>query len=233
MNVQVQWSKGSDAVSKSFASLALFSALWSLPGCAKDFAGCAETAECEPAVDAGAGGGESSHGAGGMGPNPTEEGDGGADRNCGPNSRSCAGGCVDLNGCCTDDECASGQACTDGVCGSCKISCPAPSRGSGQGVCQGEECTIRCAGGLTLCGDECVALQDDGNRCGACGKACEGGLVCAEGQCGVNCAGGKTACGASCADLATDVNNCGQLVRRVRPLIGNPGDQSQRVGNLD
>jgi hypothetical protein len=89
------------------------------------------------------------------------------------------------------------------------MNCPAPSKGSGQGICKGSDCTIRCADGLTLCGDECVSLQDDGTHCGNCTTACEGGLVCAAGKCGTTCPDGKSACGASCADLNGDVNHCG------------------------
>jgi hypothetical protein len=134
---------------------------------------------------------------------------GGGSSHCAPSEKECASGCVASDGCCTDAECATGQTCTEGVCSQCAADCPAPSRGSGQGICQGSACTIRCAEGLSLCGDACVSLTQDGENCGACDKPCEGGLVCQGGKCGSTCNAGLEACGASCADLKTDVNHCG------------------------
>jgi hypothetical protein len=148
-------------------------------------------------------------GNGGSGGNNSSSGSGGGMTGCSAGEKSCASGCVDSAGCCDDTECEAGETCTQGVCSSCSTDCPAPSRGSGQGVCKGTECTIRCATGLTLCGDACVALDQDGDNCGACDAPCEAGLVCQDRKCSSDCTEGRTACGASCAELSTDVNNCG------------------------
>ena len=133
----------------------------------------------------------------------------GGDSGCSANQKQCASGCVAQDGCCDDAQCKTDQTCTDGVCSQCAEDCPAPSQGSGQGICKGSSCTIRCADDLTLCGDACVALQQDGKHCGACDAPCTDGLVCQDGKCGSECAAGLTICGASCADLKGDVNHCG------------------------
>jgi hypothetical protein len=72
-----------------------------------------------------------------------------------------------------------------------------------------------CAAGLTRCGDTCVDLASDLNNCGACGSACESGLVavaCRNGLCErASCPAGQEFCGAvdGCRDLTTDPDHCG------------------------
>ncbi|MFH1437531.1 MAG: hypothetical protein ABIJ56_17625 [Pseudomonadota bacterium] len=71
-----------------------------------------------------------------------------------------------------------------------------------------------CDAGLTLCGGECVDLNNDPDNCGACGHACEPGRLCnGRGECSVQCGEGLTQCegagGPYCADLTSDPGNCG------------------------
>ncbi|MGH2616734.1 MAG: hypothetical protein ACRDJC_15985, partial [Thermomicrobiales bacterium] len=57
----------------------------------------------------------------------------------------------------------------------------------------------QCASGLRRCGSACVDLQTDMDNCGACGAACESGLVavaCRQGVCErADCPPGQTYCG--------------------------------------
>ena len=73
----------------------------------------------------------------------------------------------------------------------------------------------QCTAGQTDCNGACVDLQTDLNNCGACGNACESGLVAVECRSGVceraNCPVGQEFCGAvdGCRDLSTDPDHCG------------------------
>ena len=64
-----------------------------------------------------------------------------------------------------------------------------------------------CAGGLTLCGTQCVDLQTDPANCGSCGSACAEQRMCVTGAC--MCREGLTVCGSSCVNTSSDPLNCG------------------------
>ena len=70
-------------------------------------------------------------------------------------------------------------------CGSCNTSCadiPTPEGGSPYS-CQGGQCVTNCPSGFSLCGNKCVALQDDNLNCGSCGHVCSGNFACEGGSC--------------------------------------------------
>ncbi len=74
---------------------------------------------------------------------------------------------------------------------------------------------LGCAAGETCpsdmwdCGGLCYDLQNDSSNCGACGIACDEGLICVSGLCVLTCPEGMTECSGVCRDLQTDSNNCG------------------------
>ena len=68
----------------------------------------------------------------------------------------------------------------------------------------GEQCP-----GATLCDGTCVDIDIDPANCGACGTACEAGLVCQDGGCALECVGGTSDCSGSCVNLTNDTNHCG------------------------
>jgi Stigma-specific protein, Stig1 len=65
-----------------------------------------------------------------------------------------------------------------------------------------------CATGLNSCGGACVNTKTSNANCGACGAACDTGLVCSGGKCAIDCDGG-TKCPGGCYDLTSDPMHCG------------------------
>jgi hypothetical protein len=155
--------------------------------------------------------------------------------NCGTCGTACTfsnGTATCDNGMCTLQGCATGYGNCDSAaangcetdlqteikhCGSCDTICPGPTSGSGTATCTGGQCGISCAGGTTLCGGACVAL-DTVTNCGACGTACtfsNGTATCDNGMCTLQgCATGYGNCDSAAAngcetDLQTDINHCG------------------------
>jgi MYXO-CTERM domain-containing protein len=86
--------------------------------------------------------------------------------------------------------CATGTACTSGVC--------AATCAAGYATCPGD--------GASYCANERI----DSNNCGACGNSCPSGQVCdGNGHCGVTCTVGQTICSGECTDVSRDNLNCG------------------------
>lgn len=87
----------------------------------------------------------------------------------------------------------------------------------GRAGAQDDAAATNCEPGLTFCENAgaCVDLATDLNNCGACGAACESGLVavaCRGGECvRADCPPEQTYCGAVdlCRDLANDPLHCG------------------------
>ena len=79
------------------------------------------------------------------------------------------------------------------------------------------ETVYQCLGGSTQCGPSCVDLDSDNLNCGACGTACDPGMVCSVGTCAATCEAGLTDCSSSCRNVLTDPDNCGAC-RNVCPL---------------
>jgi hypothetical protein len=83
--------------------------------------------------------------------------------------------------------------------GLCKSGC-----GLGE-LCDAGVCT--CRPGLVPCGDRCVDENTDGQNCGACGVACDGGQACFAAECHAGtCPGSTTAC--DCSDAMTSPCSC-------------------------
>jgi hypothetical protein len=61
---------------------------------------------------------------------------------------------------------------------------------------------------------QCVELASDVANCGACGTACDEGMICARGACINPCTAAQTLCGSSCVDVQTDEANCGRCNHR-------------------
>ena len=82
--------------------------------------------------------------------------------------------------------CATGQACTNGIC-----SCPT---------------------GQSVCSNACVNEQSDPNNCGQCGHVCANGQVCSNGACTVPapvCGNGIREAGEQCDDgNTTNLDGC-------------------------
>ncbi len=115
-----------------------------------------------------------------------------------------------------DDDCASGEQCVggggvlvrDGVCinGSQDV--------EGDVAIEDVDVDVStCAPPLEECGDECVDLRFDPDRCGQCDNRCavpDGGIpICYEGICDFECLDGLGACDGLCVDLGSDEENCG------------------------
>ncbi|MEI9950156.1 MAG: hypothetical protein WDO74_14570 [Pseudomonadota bacterium] len=128
---------------------------------------------------------------------------------CAANQQMCVDACVDLQvdaancGAC-GKQCASGQVCSAGECGS---TCAAP--------------TTLCAadGDATYCAN----LATDGQNCGECGNACAPGMVCADGACSVSCPGTQLNCHGACINPASDRNYCGATSACGLDRVGSPG----------
>lgn len=58
-----------------------------------------------------------------------------------------------------------------------------------------------------LCDGSCVDTSTSAAHCGACGEACDDGLVCHEGSC--VCPAGMSVCDGECVDLDSDPRHCG------------------------
>ena len=100
------------------------------------------------------------------------------------------------------------------TCGSCTKKCDAtaPLCSSSNGVFQ---CVTGCtAPASTLCGSQCVDVQNNVDHCGNCNVKCtppsaHGSVACRAGQCATDCATGYTACGTECVDTNTNLAHCG------------------------
>jgi hypothetical protein len=85
-------------------------------------------------------------------------------------------------------------------CGSCGIAC-----GNGAACVDG---VCSCSDELSLCGSDCVDLQNEHEYCGTCDNDCDFDLeLCYDGSCA--CKPGFDACDEDCTNLATDPLNCG------------------------
>ncbi len=128
--------------------------------------------------------------------------------------------------CASNADCASGETCTDGVCGG--------SSTCGDGVCGSGETCSSCPAD---CGN-CTTTVDAGAAC-TTDADCIGGNACISGVCALNfvdagagdaafdslspdasigfdaaadapvCAAGETLCGSVCIDVSSDPDNCG------------------------
>ncbi len=96
-------------------------------------------------------------------------------------------------------------------CGACDTPCP-PSRDGVTWVCSEGQCRMACEPYYADCNlsptDGCeTPTASDPKNCGACGKACDEGVLCWRGACG--CPNGLTQCGQECKNLSSDNANCG------------------------
>src|SRR5688572_19235218 len=124
-----------------------------------------------------------------------------------------------LGSACTSDvstsleglECDSSQRCVDGYeCDLDTNTCVKLGSSSGSGGGAGETSTGTCQEGETVCGGECVVLDDDVENCGRCGATCTAPPLadpfCASGRCEFFCESEElTRCGDQCLDTRNDV----------------------------
>jgi plastocyanin len=87
------------------------------------------------------------------------------------------------------------------------MTCPAVVNGSP--ACSGGACSKQCDPGFSLCGGECVNVNNDPDNCGGCGDDCAYNQVCWAGRCLFGCPSGSVNCSRSCVYLNTDPERCG------------------------
>jgi len=190
--------------------------------------------------EAGKGGSGAVKNRGGGGPISEPSGEGGeaGQARC----ADCASGfCLD-DGSCVDclpsnDQCPSGQYCSDK--NECLPGCKSDATSCASGVCDKDhnckhciddsectqglicssgECTpacssdeegksASCSGGLTCCAARCSDLTVDSQNCGTCGNACAKGQFCGRTACGTTGAGGEGEVCVECHDT-TLANVC-------------------------
>lgn len=104
-------------------------------------------------------------------------------------------GCDDPSPPCgADSDCGAGMRCVDTMC------VAAPEVDAGE---------LRCGGGDTLCGTECVDLPTSEAHCGACDVTCGEMQQCVDGSCIGECTSAERLCGATCVDITRDAMHCG------------------------
>ncbi|ACY14082.1 cadherin-like beta sandwich domain-containing protein [Haliangium ochraceum] len=121
---------------------------------------------------------------------------------CSPGEVQCGAECIDPN---TDARyCGAAADCVDSG-----TECPPEAP-----VCNGEGvCATECADGYQQCGDACVDILSDPQRCGDCDAVCEVGAVCVDGAC--ECPPGLILCDGACVDIATGPATCGALLANL------------------
>ncbi len=118
-------------------------------------------------------------------------------------------------------------------CGSCDTHCPAlPWQDHATALCAAAKCVFACDEFFADCNhsadDGCETyVFDDPKNCGACGHACDDGVICWKNACG--CPSGFTQCGDECVQLDSDRNNCGAC-GNVCQAPTNPADPSWVCG---
>ncbi|MEQ9080020.1 MAG: hypothetical protein RLP09_39525, partial [Sandaracinaceae bacterium] len=125
----------------------------------------------------------------------------------------CPSGQVDCGGRCVDPS-------TDPIFCGASGDCAGPNMGavcaSGE-ACSAGVCELRCPGGQIICGGRCVDPSSDRVYCGAAGDCtgvndgvtCSAGQVCAAGSCELSCPAGQIDCGGRCVDPDTNRAFCG------------------------
>lgn len=78
-----------------------------------------------------------------------------------------------------------------------------------------------CSGGLTACGDQCVALDEDPRNCGACGKQCVS-HICVAGECQGSVTGDVVVIGHDYANAWAEAAESRVLVNAVAIPTSNP-----------
>jgi hypothetical protein len=86
---------------------------------------------------------------------------------------------------------------------------------------------VQCGTTTTACGGACVDLKSDAAHCGACGNACDEGLVCSGGACASGCTFGLTKCGGTCVDTESNAAHCGACDRACDAGITCGGGECQ------
>ncbi len=155
------------------------------------------------------------------------------DLQCGGKGRCCSGSCVSGATCCADSDCAAGQQCINGGCGSCQTDPANPKDITGTcprgHVCCGADGQKSCRPGTCCSTSDCATtgssttLVCTGNSCGACDdsekpdpeRACPAGSKCCKGVCTPgdccdhdDCGCGAGRCGLDVAGTRLVCNSC-------------------------
>ncbi len=128
---------------------------------------------------------------------------------------ACGTVCMTGFGDCDGDAangCETNLATSPNSCGMCGRACSAPANATPR--CAEGVCGFVCNPGFGDCdGDPANGCETNTGasaaHCGACGAACESGLVCSAGRCISGCPQGQSTCAGACADLQTNPSHCG------------------------